>query len=117
MSDDKLTKINNSKSLFSEKRLKEISENLSDEDKKRYAKIGEEFYNSINFESVDKQGDSSNAEEIELENVSQLKLMLHSGIHPSYLTGEEKSLLKNAFGEKWYENFGFLESDLNRINF
>jgi len=115
----KLQEIKKAGSLFSEKRLKEIGESLSEEDKKRYEKIGEEFYNSINFEAVNEQGalSSSNAEEVELENVSQLKLMLQSGIHPSYLNNEEKSMMKNSYGEKWYETFGFLESDLNRINF
>ena len=114
----KLEEIKKAGSLFSEKRLKEIAGSLSTEDKKRYEKIGEEFYNSVNFETINEQGSASNnAEEIELENVCQLKLMLQSGIHPSYLNGEEKSMMKNSFGEKWYENFGFLESDLNRINF
>jgi len=43
--------------------------------------------------------------------------MLLSGIHPSYLNNQEKDLMKNNLGEKWYESFGFLEVDLNRINF
>ena len=30
---------------------------------------------------------------------------------------QEKDMMKNAFGEKWYEQYGFLETDLNRINF
>ena len=39
-----LDKILNADPLFGEKRLKEIAESLSEEDKQRYAKIGEEMY-------------------------------------------------------------------------
>ena len=115
----KLEQIKKAEHLFSENRLKEMQDKISDEDKERYKKIGEEFYNAIDFEAVNTQGAaaSSNSDEIEMENIAQLKLMLNSGIHPSYLNNEEKSMLSNAFGEKWYENFGFLETDLNRINF
>jgi hypothetical protein len=112
-----LDRIRQADPLFSEKRLKEISESLSEEDKKRYAKIGEEMYNSINFEDINSQGITDNKDEIELENVAQIKMMLSSGIHPSYLSGQEKDMMKNNFGDKWYESCGFLEVDLNRINF
>jgi hypothetical protein len=114
---NKLDKIKNADPLFGEKRLKEISDSLSEEDKKRYAKIGEEMYNSINFEDINSQGITDNKDEIELENVAQIKMMLSSGIHPCYLSNQEKDMMKNNFGEKWYESFGFLEVDLNRINF
>jgi hypothetical protein len=121
MSDDnkKLEQIKKADSLFSKKRLQEIENSISDEDKKRYAKIGEEMYNSINFEDINSQGKlaSENAEAVEMENVSQIKLMLQSGIHPSYLSTQENDMMKNAFGGKWYEQYGFLETDLNRINF
>lgn len=114
---DKLEQIKNADPLFNEKRLKEMADSLSEDDKKRYAKIGEEMYNSINFEDINSQGVIENKDEIEMENVSQIKMMLLSGIHPSYLSNQEKDLMKNNFGEKWYESFGFLEVDLNRINF
>jgi hypothetical protein len=119
MADKKLQEIKKAESLFSEKRLAELNSKISEEDKKRYAKIGEEFYNSLDFQAVNSQGisGSDEAEKVELENVSQLKLMLQSGMHPSYLNGEEKAMMKNSYGEKWYETYGFLETDLNRINF
>jgi hypothetical protein len=114
-----IEKIKNADPLFSEKRLQEIAASLSDEDKKRYAKIGEEMYNSINFENINSQGSlaTQNADEIEMENASEIKLMLRSGMHISYLTRQEKDIMKNVFGNKWYEEFGFLETDENRINF
>jgi hypothetical protein len=42
--------------------------------------------------------------------------MVESGMHPSFLDKEEKEFLKNYLGEKWYETFGYLENDLNRLN-
>jgi len=117
--EDKLKKILNADPLFTDQKLDEISNSLSEEDKKRYKNIGEEMYNSIKFEDINSQGSTAinNHEEIELENVSQLKLMLLSGLHPSYLNNEEKDMLKNMLGDRWFEKFGFLETDLNRINF
>ena len=115
---DRLQKIRDADPLFSEKRLKEISDSLSNKDKERYAKIGEELYNTIDFNNINDQGSNlSDSNIIELENVAQLKLMLSSGIHPSFLTNQEKDMMKNNYGEKWFEKFGYLEVDLNRINF
>lgn len=117
--EDKLKKILNADPLFTDQKLDEISNSLSEEDKKRYKSIGEEMYNSIKFEDINSQGSSAinDQDEIELENISQLKLMLLSGLHPSYLNNQEKDMLKNSLGDKWFEKFGFLETDLNRINF
>jgi len=114
-----IEKIKNADPLFGEKRLQEIAASLSEEDKKRYAKIGEEMYNSINFEDINSQGSlaTQNADQIEMENASEIKIMLRSGMHISYLTRQEKDIMKNVFGNKWYEEFGFLETDENRVNF
>jgi hypothetical protein len=114
-----IQKIKNADPLFGEKRLQEIAASLSEEDKKRYAKIGEEMYNSINFEDINSQGNlaSQNADEVEMENAAEIKIMLRSGMHISYLTRQEKDIMKNVFGNKWYEEFGFLETDENRVNF
>ena len=122
MSDEetkKLEQIKKADSLFSKKRLQEIADTTSDEDKKRYENIGKEMYDSIKFEDINSQGTfaSENAESIELENISQLKLMLQSGMHPCYFTTQDKDMMKNSYGEKWFEQYGFLETDLNRINF
>ena len=114
-----LEKLKNADPLFDEKRLKEIADGMSEEDKKRYSKIGEEMYNSISFENINSQGSlaTQNADEIEIENASEIKLMLKSGMHPSFLTTQEKDIMKNVFGENWIKEFGFLEMDKNRINF
>ena len=104
--------------LFNENNLKNMFSNLSDEDKKKYQRIGEEMYN-IDYEKINEQGkiEQDKADNIELENVSQIKLMLCSGLHPSFLSSQEKDMMKNNYGNKWIESYGYLEIDLNRINF
>jgi hypothetical protein len=42
--------------------------------------------------------------------------MLESGLHPSFLTYEEKSFMENYLGKEWYKEFGYLENDLHRVN-
>jgi len=32
------------------------------------------------------------------------------------LTYEEKDFLSQYIGKKWYENYGYMENDLHRIN-
>jgi len=111
-----IERIQNADPLFGDKHLMGIADKLSDEDKARYAVIGKELYDSISFGDINSVGTQTNHEVVELENVSQLRLMLSSGMHPSFLTGEEKNIMKNNFGEKWYEEYGFLECDLQRVN-
>jgi len=40
---------------------------------------------------------------------------LKSGLHPSMLDENEKILLKEALGDKWYEKYGYVEQDLTMI--
>ena len=111
-----IERIQNADLLFGDKHLMEVANQLSDEDKARYATIGKELYDSISFETINSVGTQTNHEVVELENVSQLRLMLSSGMHPSFLTGEEKNIMKNNFGDKWFEEYGYLECDLQRVN-
>ena len=108
MSIDKLEEIKNY-SFFDDSKMIEIANSLSDEDKERYKKIGEEMYNTIDFDNINQQGNNMDHESVHLENLSQLKLMLSSGIHPSYLTNEEKDMLKNSYGDKWFKKKKSLE--------
>ena len=47
---------------------------------------------------------------------AQIAGMLESGLHPSYLTGEEKKFLNDYIGGKWYERFGYSEVDTFGLN-
>jgi len=97
--------------LFDNPMVREARKNMTQEEIDSLAKKGEDiFANDITIMGT--ENDETNSKEV----LEQLKLMLKSGLHPSYLSRDEKDFLKNYIGEKWYEDFGYLENDLNRIN-
>lgn len=96
--------------LFDNQMFQEMKNSLSPEEQKKYEQYGKYMYEDM--DQVTENGDMKAA----IDTVSQIKLMLESGMHPSFLEKEEKEFLKNYLGEKWYESFGYLENDLNRMN-
>jgi hypothetical protein len=88
----------------------EMKNSLPEEEQKKYEKYGKYMY-----DEMDQITDNGEMKAI-VDTVSQIKLMVDSGMHPSFLSKEEKEFLTNYLGEKWYESFGYLENDLNRIN-
>lgn len=85
---------------------------LSKEDLERYKEIGKQLYDGIDFE------DSrilNNMPPPMAEAVAYVLESIKSGMHPSMLAENEKELLKDAYGEKWYEKYGYVEGDLTEI--
>lgn len=95
--------------LFDNPQIRQFRDSLSPEEKEKYDKIGKDLYDTINFETGE-------TEDVVNDVLAQLRIMLNSGLHPSYLTYEEKTFLEKNLGKKWYEEFGYLENDVNRIN-
>jgi hypothetical protein len=103
---------NNTKDpLFDNPTFVEMKNSLSPEEQKKYEEYGKHMYENLD-DKFNEKGEMNAA----IDTVSQIKLMLESGLHPSFLTKEEKEFLTNYLGEKWYLQFGYLENDLNRIN-
>jgi uncharacterized phage infection (PIP) family protein YhgE len=96
--------------LFDNPMFTEMKNSLPEEEQKKYEKYGKYMY-----DEMDQISDNGEMKAI-IDTVSQIRLMVESGMHPSFLDKEEKEFLKNYLGEKWYESFGYLENDLNRIN-
>lgn len=96
--------------LFDNPMFQEMKNSLSPEEQKKYEQYGKYMYEEM--DQFTEKGDMKAA----IDTVSQIKLMLESGMHPSFLEKEEKEFLKNYLGDKWYETFGYLENDLNRMN-
>lgn len=94
--------------LFDNPMFQQMKQSLSKEDQQKYDQIGKDMYESVNFET----GEVEEAVDV----LSQLKIMLQSGLHPSFLSYEEKQFLENYLGKTWYLEFGYLENDLHRIN-
>jgi len=98
-------------SLFDDPTFKKMKESLSKEEQEKYDKAGEHMYGY----DFDEKGDSKTSEEV----LEQLKMALKSGLHPSDLEKEELEFLEkyHPLGKLWFKDFGYLENDLNRINF
>jgi hypothetical protein len=94
--------------LFNNPMVKKAKQHLTKEQIDDFKKQGEHMF-KVDFE---KTGDEQIAENV----LTQLDLMLNSGLHPSYLSYEEKDFLTQYVGEKWYENYGYMQNDLHRIN-
>jgi hypothetical protein len=72
---------------------------------------------NVDFENTKTiNSDTVNPDTVNIEVFSQIDIMLKSGLHPSFLTFEEKDFLKEYVGVHWYQNYGWLENDLHRIN-
>ena len=97
--------------LFDNPMIQQIKDGMSKEDREHYEKVGKELYDSINFETMGTENDDTINEVL-----MQLRIMIESGMHPSYLTYEEKNFLVHYMGKEWYKEFGYLENDVNRIN-
>ena len=73
--------------LFDNPMFQQMKQSLSKEDQQKYDQIGKELYESINFETGEVEG--------AVDVMAQLKIMLQSGLHPSFLSYEEKQFLEN----------------------
>lgn len=98
--------------LFDNPQFVEMKSSLPESEQKKYEDAGNYLYNAVDV-NFDEKGQMQAA----IDTVSQIKVMLNSGLHPSFLTKEEKEFLENYIGKEWYKDFGYLENDLNRINF
>lgn len=90
--------------LFDNPTINEMKKNLSDEDKKKYEKIGESMYNSIDYNSgvtLDK-----NSYDMTLV-IKYILEGLKSGLSVDDLLENEVAILVQAFGEDWQEKFEF----------
>lgn len=93
--------------LFDNPMVRSARAALSEQDKESYKRMGESLYNEIDFERSivyeEEKFDSDYESLIE---------SLKSGLHPSYLTNEETTLLIQRLGQTWYTHFGFTPTDL-----
>ena len=76
---------------------------ISNEDKEKYKKFGEAFFNSFDLEKGCPIPDSFSLE----ESLAYIIETIKSGLHPNYLSIEEKSLVQAAYGDDWYKKFGY----------
>ncbi len=85
---------------------------MSPEDKEQYKKIGEQMYGNLNFEDARYL---INPDAQITEALACLESQIRSGLHPSDMEDNEKAVLKDAYGDQWYEKWGFVKEDLTTI--
>jgi len=83
---------------------------MTKEQIEEYKKVGEYMYNSVNFE--DKKIINNLDPPIE-ESIAYIEEGIKSGLLPQDLTENEVSILNKAYGEKWYERYGFKKDDVS----
>lgn len=49
------------------------------------------------------------------EMLAYISEQLKSGLHPSYMSDEDKAFMAQYMGTKWYEKWGYTEEELHRI--
>ena len=92
--------------LWDNAMVRDAKAKMSKEDLEQYKKIGEQFYRDMDFQ----QNNDLNA--ILKESVAYISMGLNSGLLPSELNKDEKRVMKELMGEKWYEKWGYTEKDL-----
>jgi hypothetical protein len=98
--------------LFDNPMTRAAAEALSEQDKEKYKRIGESLYGTVDFEN------GENMDNIPLpmaDAVAYLEAQLKSGLHPSMLESNEKTLLENVYGKEWYTKWGYVAGDLTEI--
>jgi|LauGreDrversion4_2_1035121.scaffolds.fasta_scaffold236138_2 hypothetical protein len=100
-------------SLFNNPQFEAMKQQLSQEDKDKYAAIGKAMYEEIDYETSTYLNLPSFLKDALIYIIEGIK----SGLHPSMLTNDEINVLKEAYGNEWYTNFGFKKEDLTSSDF
>jgi hypothetical protein len=98
--------------LFNNPMVNNALKAMTPEQIEEYKKIGEHIYGKINFE------DSKIINQLPppmAESVAYVEEGIKSGLLPGDLTEDEVTLLSNAYGEKWYERYGFQEHEVPEV--
>ena len=97
--------------LFDNPTVEAMLKKMSPEEVEKYKLIGEELYGNIDFTQSKVL---NNIPPPMTEALAYITCGLKSGLLPTDLDGEEIALLEECLGKKWYEKFGFSESNLKK---
>ena len=101
---------NNSYDLFSDKTLQNAYKSLTPAQREKYRQVGEHMYGNLNFKEKEVMNDVAPPFEEEAVYIGE---GIKSGLHPSYLEENEKAVLQEVYGDKWYEKWGYTQEDVN----
>ncbi len=98
-----MTKTNNKQKRINQDLFNMAKDSVSATDMERYEKIGKEMYGSIDYDT----SQILNNPDLLLESTSYIMEALKSGLHHSYLTERECTVMKESYGEDWIKKLGF----------
>ena len=116
--DEKKTdnEVENSHSFYnstSESLVHSALQTMDIDDAKRYKDMGRDYFENLDMESVNDKGDFTPISV--KESIQRLLVIIKSGMHPSFLTENDKQILSIEYSKTWYEEFGYTKEDLNEI--
>lgn len=98
--------------LFDNNMVRNAMKSMSPDDLLRYKEFGEAMYADIDFEAAKVLKNLPPPME---EALAYVEEGLKSGLHPSMLDEDELALLTEAYGDKWYNKWGYTKKDLTEI--
>lgn len=105
-------------SLFDEPTMRMLREQLSDKERQYYQQVGEHMFARMHVSDTE-SGETKVEMKVQQEDPvakhkADLVSALRSGYHPSDMDDAEREFARKHLGERWYERFGYSESDLSR---
>jgi hypothetical protein len=97
--------------LFDNPFVNSARQSMSKEQLDDYERKGKCMFEDVDFDKVTETGLPPFFE----EPTAQIEECIKSGLHISMLTDNEKNVMKEVFGEKWYQKYGFVKEDLDDI--
>lgn len=91
--------------IFNNPFIESAKKAMNPKDIEKYKLLGESMYKNIDFEN-------NTIEQCIEDSVKKLEVAIKSGLHPSMLTDDEKTILNSELGNTWYEKFGYKKEDL-----
>jgi hypothetical protein len=101
-------------SLWNNSMVQSALSSMSYEDLEKYKNLGESMYSSINFETSTVT-DKNNVPFFLTDAAAYIIEMIKSGMHPSFLSDNEKYIMESVFGKEWYKKYDYVEEDLTSI--
>ena len=102
-----------SSGAFSDEQTEKMFNALPKEEQDKFTTMGEHMFSQL---GADKDGklviDLNEFNKDYTEETAYVFSQIKSGLHISYLTDQEKTLMQKSFGEKWYIKWGYVEEDL-----
>lgn len=98
-----------SNSLFNNPAVSNTIKSLKPEEYNKYKNIGKELYEKIDYNNTQILTNPN----IEINSPEYIIEGIKSGLHPSFLSQNEKNILTQKYGKEWYKKYNYNITDIN----